>query len=52
MERYELLQPVGQGRSFKARRREDGALVALKRVPVDALDASARDKCLKEVGAL
>jgi serine/threonine protein kinase len=53
MDRYEVLKPIGEGKFalvFKARRREDGALVALKRVAIDAMDERGRAKCLKEVG--
>lgn len=54
MDRYELLKPIGAGKSaevFKARRKADGALVALKRVAIGAMDERGRAKCLKEVGA-
>ena len=55
MDRYDLLKPIGAGKFavvFKARRKADGALVALRRVALDAMDERGRAKCLKEVGAV
>lgn len=53
MDQYEVLKPIGEGKFavvYKARRKADGALVALKRVAIDAMDERGRAKCLKEVG--
>lgn len=55
MDRYEVLKPIGAGKFavvYKARRKADGALVALKRVAIDAMDERGRAKCLREVGAV
>lgn len=52
---YEVLKPIGKGKFaivYRALRRSDNLVVALKRINVDAIDEKARDKCLKEVGLL
>ncbi|KAA0147612.1 hypothetical protein FNF29_07259 [Cafeteria roenbergensis] len=51
---YAVDRPIGKGKFstvFRARRIEDGSLVALKRIRIfDALDERSRDKCLREIG--
>ena len=37
---------------YRAQRKSDGALVAIKKIAIDAMDQKARDKCLKEVRLL
>ena len=52
---YEVLKPIGKGKFaivYRALRRSDNLVVALKRINVDAIDEKARDKCLKEVRLL
>lgn len=52
---YEILKPIGKGKFaivYRALRRSDNLIVALKKINVDAIDQKARDKCLKEVGLL
>eukprot|EP00743_Colponemidia_sp_Colp-15_P008010 GILK01008675.1.p1 GENE.GILK01008675.1~~GILK01008675.1.p1 ORF type:complete len:735 (+),score=154.97 GILK01008675.1:110-2314(+) len=53
---YELLRPIGRGKFsivFKARRVNDGRLVALKKIQIfDMMDPRQREKCLKEVKLL
>mmetsp|Transcript_68970 Transcript_68970/g.192767 ORF Transcript_68970/g.192767 Transcript_68970/m.192767 type:complete len:232 (+) Transcript_68970:46-741(+) len=55
MEDYEVIKPIGKGKFavvYRARRKADDAIVALKKISVDAMDAKARNKCLKEVRLL
>ncbi|KAJ8601738.1 hypothetical protein CTAYLR_006751 [Chrysophaeum taylorii] len=56
MERkYEVLKAVGKGKFavvYRAKRLEDGEIVALKKIGVDSMDVRAREKCLKEVRLL
>lgn len=52
---YEVLKPIGKGKFaivYRALRKTDNLVVALKRINVDAIDEKARDKCLKEVRLL
>ena len=37
---------------YRAERKSDGQLVAVKKIAIDAMDAKARQKCLKEVRLL
>ncbi|KAF0687114.1 Aste57867_21085 [Aphanomyces stellatus] len=50
---YEILKPIGKGKFsvvYRAKRRRDGVLVALKKVNIfNLMDAKAREKTLKEV---
>jgi len=53
--RYEIIKPIGKGKFavvYRAKRVEDGELVALKKIAVDSMDDKAREKCLKEVRLL
>ena len=55
MDNYEVLKPIGKGKFsvvYRARRRSDGAPVALKRLATDLMDAKSREKCLQEVRLL
>ena len=52
---YEVLKPIGKGKFavvYRAQRKSDNLVVALKRINVDIMDEKARDKCLKEVRLL
>jgi serine/threonine protein kinase len=52
---YEVLKPIGKGKFavvFRAQRRSDNLVVALKRINVDSIDEKSREKCLKEVRLL
>ena len=52
---YETLKPIGQGKFaivYRARRRRDDKIVALKKIQVDDMDQKQRNKCLKEVRLL
>ena len=53
---YEILRRIGSGKFsvvYKARRKADGHILALKKVQVfDIKDTKAREKCLKEVKLL
>ncbi len=52
MNDYEILKPIGKGKFsvvFRAKRRRDDVLVALKKIAIfDMMDAKAREKTLKE----
>ena len=44
---YEVLKPIGKGKFaivYRAQRRGDNMLVALKRINVDAIDEKSREK--------
>lgn len=52
---YEVIRAIGKGKFavvYRAKRISDGEVVALKRIKVDAIDAVAREKCLKEIRLL
>ena len=52
---YDVVKPIGKGKFavvYRAQRKSDGALVAIKKIAIDAMDQKARDKCLKEVRLL
>ena len=53
---YEIIKPIGQGKFsivFKAKRKEDELMVALKLIKIfDMKDPKQREKCLKEVQLL
>ena len=49
---YEIIKPIGKGKFavvYRALRKADNQLVALKRISVDMMDMRTREKCLKEV---
>lgn len=51
MSKYETLELVGSGtygRIYRARRRQDGLIVALKQMPFDAIPAEERKEALNE----
>jgi serine/threonine protein kinase len=52
---YEVERAIGKGKFavvYRAKRISDGEVVALKRIKVEAIDAIAREKCLKEIRLL
>mmetsp|Transcript_1680 Transcript_1680/g.3125 ORF Transcript_1680/g.3125 Transcript_1680/m.3125 type:complete len:903 (-) Transcript_1680:2372-5080(-) len=52
---YEILKAIGKGKFavvYRAKRKSDGEIVALKRISVDTVDDKTREKCLKEVKLL
>jgi len=55
MDAYDIMKPIGKGKFaivYRAQRKSDGAIVALKKIQVDDMDQKQRDKCLKEVRLL
>jgi serine/threonine protein kinase len=49
---YEILRPIGKGKFsivYRAQRKRDGLLVALKKISIDVMDNRSREKTLKEV---
>jgi NIMA (never in mitosis gene a)-related kinase len=52
---YDVVKPIGKGKFavvYRAQRKSDGQLVAIKKIAIDAMDQKARDKTLKEVRLL
>ncbi|CAM9465594.1 unnamed protein product [Laminaria digitata] len=55
MSEYEIARPIGKGKFavvYRAKRKEDGTTVALKKISVSSTDEKSKKKCLKEVRLL
>ena len=53
--KYEIIKPIGKGKFaivYRAKRRSDDELVALKKISIDMMDQKSREKTLKEVRLL
>ncbi|GMH82440.1 hypothetical protein TrST_g12477 [Triparma strigata] len=52
---YEIIKPIGKGKFaivYRAQRKSDSELVALKKIQISSMDPKARSKTLKEVRLL
>ncbi|GMH82375.1 hypothetical protein TL16_g09234 [Triparma laevis f. inornata] len=55
LEDYEIIKPIGKGKFaivYRAQRKSDSELVALKKIQISSMDPKARSKTLKEVRLL
>jgi len=53
--KYEIIKPIGKGKFaivYRASRKSDNQLVAVKKISIDMMDAKSRTKTLKEVKLL
>jgi len=54
-DKYDIIKPIGKGKFaivYRAKRRTDDELVALKKISIDMMDQKSREKTLKEVRLL
>jgi len=54
-DKYEIIKPIGKGKFavvYRAKRKADEELVALKKISIDMMDQKSREKTLKEVRLL